>query len=91
MVCGASGEGGAIAPACPAAMVFSSVDFASFGTPTGTCGSYALGGCNSGTTLGYVQSMCLGLATCNTIYVNTAVFGDPCGGVHKARWWRSNQ
>lgn len=44
----------------PDGAVFSDIDFASFGTPEGTCGSYSYGACHAGKSLTVVESYVLG-------------------------------
>jgi hypothetical protein len=44
--------------------VISSVDFASYGQPSGTCGSYSLGSCHSKSSLAVVQNLCLNRSSC---------------------------
>ena len=61
---------------CPTGII-SSIDFASFGTPTGSCGSFAKSSCNSPKTLILVSEMCINKTSC-IIPVSTAFFGDPC-------------
>ncbi|CAJ1973023.1 unnamed protein product [Sphenostylis stenocarpa] len=57
------------------------VEFASFGNPSGYCGGFVLGTCNSAATKQIVEQACLGKETC-TVAVNRAVFNqnglDPC-------------
>jgi len=61
----------------------SSIQFASFGTPTGTCGNFKVdSNCNAKNSTSVVSSMCLGKTSC-TITANDALFGDPCFGVPK--------
>eukprot|EP00117_Sycon_ciliatum_P018657 scpid41612/ scgid3296/ Beta-galactosidase 16 len=55
----------------------SKIDFASYGTPTGSCGSLVLGKCHAENSTSIVSSYCLGKSQC-TIPVNSDVFGDPC-------------
>uniref|UniRef100_A0A7N0U170 Beta-galactosidase n=1 Tax=Kalanchoe fedtschenkoi TaxID=63787 RepID=A0A7N0U170_KALFE len=44
---------------CPENMRISDVKFASFGTPTGTCGSYQIGECHDPLSLSVVAKICL--------------------------------
>ncbi|OAY37993.1 beta-galactosidase 8 [Manihot esculenta] len=63
--------------------VISSIKFASFGTPHGTCGSFSHGQCSSSSALSIVQKACVGSKSCSLgVSVNT--FGDPCMGVKKS-------
>jgi hypothetical protein len=42
----------------------SSIAFASYGTPTGVCGSYQRGSCHASNSSAIVESMCLGKSRC---------------------------
>lgn len=62
---------------------FDSVKFASFGTPTGSCGTgFSYGSCNSNTTISIVSQACLGKSSC-VISSSDGTFGDPCFDVVK--------
>lgn len=63
--------------------VISEIKFASFGTPQGTCGSFAHGRCSSNRTLPIIQKACVGSRNCS-IGVSNKIFGDPCRGVQKS-------
>lgn len=63
--------------------IITSIKFASFGTPQGTCGSFNHGECSSDNVLAQVQEECVGLESCS-IAVSTKKFGDPCEGVKKS-------
>lgn len=68
---------------CPFAnQVISSINFASFGTPLGTCGSFSHGQCNSSAALPIIQKACIGLRSCS-FSVSIKTFGDPCSRVTK--------
>ena len=56
--------------------------FASYGTPTGSCGSWAVGACNAANSSAIVTAKCVGKASCSFI-ANTPLFGDPCA------FWRA--
>jgi hypothetical protein len=43
----------------------SSIDFASFGRPTGNCGSFSLGSCHAPSSLAVVQALCLQRSSCS--------------------------
>ncbi|TKY67244.1 Beta-galactosidase 8 [Spatholobus suberectus] len=63
--------------------VISSIKFASFGTPHGTCGNFKHGRCSSNKALSIVQKACIGSSSCRIgLSINT--FGDPCKGVAKS-------
>ncbi|GAB4859211.1 Beta-galactosidase 8 [Ancistrocladus abbreviatus] len=69
---------------CPSpSQVISSIKFASFGTPQGTCGSFAHGWCESAKALPIVQKACIGSPSCS-IGVSINTFGDPCIRVKKS-------
>ncbi|XP_047162343.1 beta-galactosidase 13-like [Vigna umbellata] len=57
------------------------VEFASFGNPSGYCGEYILGTCNAVATKQIVEQECLGKETCS-VALNRAIFNqngvDPC-------------
>ncbi|KAK7262331.1 hypothetical protein RJT34_29899 [Clitoria ternatea] len=64
--------------------VISSVKFASFGTPQGTCGNFSHGQCSSNEALSIVQKVaCIGSSSCS-IQVSINTFGNPCRGVTKS-------
>ncbi|PIA65509.1 hypothetical protein AQUCO_00100780v1 [Aquilegia coerulea] len=63
--------------------VISSIKFASFGTPRGTCGSFKHGRCNSLSAHSIVQEACIGSKSCS-VRVSNSTFGDPCNGVPKS-------
>ncbi|BAT90603.1 hypothetical protein LR48_Vigan08g153200 [Vigna angularis] len=63
--------------------VISSIKFASFGTPQGTCGNFKHGRCSSNKALSIVQKGCIGSSSCR-IELSINTFGDPCKGVAKS-------
>uniref|UniRef100_A0A1D1YEB4 Beta-galactosidase n=2 Tax=Anthurium amnicola TaxID=1678845 RepID=A0A1D1YEB4_9ARAE len=63
--------------------VISTIKFASFGTPQGSCGTFNHGHCSSENALAVVQEVCIGMGNCS-IQVSTKAFGDPCRGVTKS-------
>ncbi|XP_022860077.1 serine/threonine-protein kinase GRIK2-like [Olea europaea var. sylvestris] len=63
--------------------VITSIKFASFGTPQGTCGSFSHGQCSSKQALPAIQKACIGSRSCR-IGVSINKFGDPCKGVTKS-------
>jgi len=66
---------------CDPGTVVKSIDFASFGTPTGTCGNYQVSSCNAAATT-QVSDLCMGESSCY-LPVSYEVYGDPCPGVTK--------
>ncbi|CAL0321928.1 unnamed protein product [Lupinus luteus] len=63
--------------------LISSIKFASYGTPLGTCGNFNHGHCSSNKAMSIVQKACIGSSSCN-VGVSTDTFGDPCKGVKKS-------
>jgi hypothetical protein len=63
--------------------VISSIKFASFGTPCGSCGIFRHGQCSSTGALSVVRKACIGSNSCS-IGVSINNFGDPCQGVTKS-------
>ncbi|KAG5566744.1 hypothetical protein RHGRI_002326 [Rhododendron griersonianum] len=79
-----SRPGPALSLECPLTnQVISSIEFASFGTPSGSCGSFSHGSCNSTQALSIVQKACVGSKSCR-MDVSIDMFGDPCIGVTKS-------
>jgi prepilin-type N-terminal cleavage/methylation domain-containing protein len=76
--CATAGEGGVAAASTPGGTVIGRIDFVSYGTPNGSCGSYSVGWCHAGLNLS-------GRIGTNSFSVgsNNSVFGDPCGGTVK--------
>eukprot|EP00048_Salpingoeca_helianthica_P004255 m.75178 g.75178 ORF g.75178 m.75178 type:complete len:2506 (-) comp13123_c5_seq3:28-7545(-) len=57
-----------IALACPASSVISSISFASFGTPSGTCGSWRSSAtCHAASTQSTLTTLCVGKQTCSVL------------------------
>jgi len=82
-VCGSRNENGdPLILTAPAGEVFTSVEFASYGTPNGSCGSHSTGSCHASNSIQVVSNLCLGQNSC-TVYPNNSTFGDPCGGTYK--------
>ena len=78
--------------ACASGDNFTSVKFAAYGNPSGSCGSYSVGSCNADNVTAWVESMCVGKSTCTLPADPTVrdtrspldqVLGDPCYGVEK--------
>lgn len=81
------GKSGAQMTLTCATGAFTGVDFASFGNPTGTCGSFKKGSCDASNTTAYIASLCVGKHTCtipsdptvrNTLSPLDQALGDPC-------------
>jgi len=81
-VCASVDENSVATISCPSSTVVKTIKFASYGTPTGSCGAFSKGSCDSGNSMPVVAGACLNKATC-TIYAQNSVFGDPCGNTPK--------
>ncbi|HVV49258.1 MAG TPA: hypothetical protein VHO06_06350, partial [Polyangia bacterium] len=80
--CATAAENGTITLTCPTGQKVNAIDFASYGTPNGTCGAFTTSTCNATTSTMDVSTPCLGQNTC-TVGANNGVFGDPCVGTVK--------
>jgi O-glycosyl hydrolase len=81
-VCSSVAEGETATLACPSGQTISSVGFASYGTPSGSCGSLSVGTCHASNSASVVSSACVGKTSCS-VAANNATFGDPCLGTLK--------
>lgn len=82
-VCARSNEGGTVTLKCPRGQTITSIDFASYGLPTGSCGAgFAVGTCHATSSKSKVRDLCLNQPFCRVLAANT-VFGDPCPGKDK--------
>ncbi|PRX49843.1 hypothetical protein [Salegentibacter salegens] len=81
-VCATVNENGNLNISAPEGTVFTSVDFASYGTPDGTCENFTLGTCHATNSQTVVEGYLLGNNSA-TIPATNTVFGDPCSGVGK--------
>ncbi|MBS1915948.1 MAG: T9SS type A sorting domain-containing protein [Bacteroidetes bacterium] len=82
-ICGTSDEGGTVTMTAPSGKVFTSIVFASYGTPNGTCGSFTVDGtCDASTSVSVVSSALIGQNSAS-VDANNSVFGDPCPGTFK--------
>ncbi len=68
---------------CPTGQTIDQITFASFGTPTGACGSFATGACNASSSMAVVQALCVGRNSCSVPATNGA-FTDPCDKTTKS-------
>jgi len=75
-------ENGNLTITLPPGQVVTSVDFASYGTPNGSNGSYTIGSCHAASSQSIVESYALGNNSFSIPATNT-VFGDPCSGTVK--------
>ncbi|MES2774934.1 MAG: LamG-like jellyroll fold domain-containing protein [Bacteroidota bacterium] len=81
-LCNCVGENGTLTLSAPAGNVFTSIAFASYGTPTGGCGNYAIGPCHAANSQALVENAFLNQNTAS-IGASNGVFGDPCQGTGK--------
>lgn len=81
-MCGTAGEGGTVTLTAPAGNVFTSVTFASYGTPNGSCGAFTIGSCHAANSVSIVQGLLIGNNSAS-VDANNGVFGDPCVGTVK--------
>ncbi|KAH9711205.1 Beta-galactosidase 3 [Citrus sinensis] len=68
---------------CSPGHAISSIKFASFGTPLGTCGSYQQGPCHSPTSYDILEKKCVGKQRCAVTISNSNFGVDPCPNVLK--------
>lgn len=80
--CAQVDEGGTAQLACPQGQTIASVAFASYGTPTGSCGVFETSTCDATTSVARVEDICVGRASCS-VPANNGQFGDPCPGTRK--------
>ena len=68
---------------CPQQSIIKNIEFASWGTPTGTCGNFNIGKCHAQNSMNISRQLCLNKNSC-TIRADTNTFnGDPCDGTRK--------
>ncbi|CAK7346941.1 unnamed protein product [Dovyalis caffra] len=84
-VCGYASEShlAAVHLSCPPRRNISRIVFASFGTPSGDCESYAIGNCHSSRSRANVEKACIGKRSCSIPQSNQFFGGDPCPGIPK--------
>jgi hypothetical protein len=80
--CGTAAEKTVLTLSAPAGMVFSKVDFASYGNSSGPCPDFVLGSCHAATSQSVVEGFLLGNNSA-TINASNTIFGDPCSGTLK--------
>lgn len=82
VICGTADENGVITLTAPPGETFTAIEFASYGTPAGTCGSFTIGPCHAANSMSICSSIFVGMNSASIIASND-VFGDPCGGTPK--------
>src|SRR4051794_12986426 len=80
--CGVAPEHSTLTLACPAGAFIDRVPFASYGNPSGACGSLVQGSCHAATSAAVLSRTCVFRASC-TVSAENTVFGDPCLGTVK--------
>ncbi|PIA52828.1 hypothetical protein AQUCO_01000597v1 [Aquilegia coerulea] len=68
---------------CAPGHAISSIKFASFGTPSGTCGSFHQGSCHSSAPYAILEKKCVGHQNCSVSISSRNFRGDPCPNVLK--------
>ncbi|XP_059459561.1 beta-galactosidase 5-like [Corylus avellana] len=68
---------------CAAGQSISTIKFASFGTPSGTCGSFQKGTCHAPNSLEVAEKNCIGRESCLVTISNTNFGMDPCPNMLK--------
>lgn len=68
---------------CRDGKTISSITFASFGTPGGSCQSFSRGNCHAPSSKSIVSKACLGKRSCSVKISNDVFGGDPCQDVVK--------
>ncbi|XAR73820.1 Beta-galactosidase [Bertholletia excelsa] len=68
---------------CGLGQSISSIKFASFGTPLGTCGSFQQGTCHALTSYSILEKKCVGKQRCSVAILNSNFGQDPCPNVLK--------
>jgi predicted outer membrane repeat protein len=81
-ICGTVSENSSLTMTAPAGSVFTSIDFASYGTPTGSCDSFTTSTCHASNSQTILDSAALGRDSF-TINAGNGLFGDPCFGTYK--------
>jgi hypothetical protein len=81
--CGEADENQTLTLSCPTGRKILSIDFASYGKPTGMCGAYVINSsCDAASSVSNVKAACMGKSSCS-IDANNTTFGDPCYGLVK--------
>ncbi|KAG2698497.1 hypothetical protein I3843_07G153500 [Carya illinoinensis] len=68
---------------CATGQSISTIKFASFGTPSGTCGSFQKGTCHAPNSLEVLEKKCVGQESCMVTMSDTKFGADPCPNVLK--------
>jgi len=68
---------------CDDEHVIASIEFASYGTPRGSCQKFSRGNCHAPNSFSVVAEACVGRKSCFVGISNTVFGGDPCRSVVK--------
>lgn len=68
---------------CAPGLKISKIQFASFGVPQGTCGSFREGSCHAHKSYDALQRNCIGKQSCSVSVAPEVFGGDPCPGSMK--------
>ncbi|OAY28309.2 hypothetical protein MANES_15G055700v8 [Manihot esculenta] len=68
---------------CQDGHIISSIEFASYGTPQGSCRKFSKGNCHAPDSLSVVAKACQGRNKCNVTVSNAVFVDDPCRGIVK--------
>ncbi len=82
IICRTAQEGNQISFSLPQGAVFSKINFASYGTPNGSCGNFSTGSCHYSLSKAVVENYLIGKSNA-VIPATNSVFGDPCYGTLK--------
>ncbi len=81
-VCATANDGSNLTLSCPSGQVINEVNFASYGTPGGSCGSFSKSSCDASNSMTVVTDACKGMDIC-TLNADSTIFGEPCDGADK--------
>jgi len=81
-VCATVNQSSVATISCPSSTIVRTIDFASYGTPTGSCGAFSKGWCDSSDSMSVVTRACLNQANCS-VPAQVSDFGDPCFMTYK--------
>lgn len=80
--CAVAQEGYIASLKCPFGAVISEILFASYGSATGSCGSFEKGNCDQFSSKETVEDLCLGETEC-AVSATSHLFGEPCPVITK--------
>lgn len=82
-LCATAKEGYSAVLSAPSGHVISRIDYASYGSPSGVCGSFQNSDCDAPLSRAIVEAACLGTTDCVVSADNRTFQGDPCMGTPK--------